>query len=192
MKSSVRPQKNYSAFQFRWGVPILSELHDRDGAKFITLVNGLGISRSVLASTLGKLIEGGFIIRNPGYGHPLRPEYLLTEKGKKIAPFCHELMTKIKENKAERLVHSRWPLRILLLLAQREIRFSGLKSRLAPITSRALSEELKLLNMEGYITRSIIDAYPPTSLYELAPQSAPFTTVFAKYKGLLMSFTSPV
>ncbi len=192
MKPNEGLHKNRNIFQFRWGVPILSEIYVRDGARFITLLNGLGISRSVLSSTLGKLIQGGFLIRNPGYGHPLRPEYLLTEKGKKIAPFCQEIMTLVKENKADRLIHSRWAFRILLLLTQKEIRFSGLKSRLAPITPRALSEELKLLKTEGYITRKVIDDYPPTSLYELTSKSAPFTAVFAKYKGLLKPFTSQV
>ena len=192
MKSSERPTKSDNIFQLRWGVPILGELHDRDGAKFITLVNRLGISRSVLTSTLGELMEGGFVIRNPGYGHPLRPEYLLTKKGKKVGPFCKELMTLVKEKKAERLVHSRWSLRILLLLARKDLRFSELKSRLAPITSRALSEELKMLNMEGYINRSIIDDYPPKSLYELTPKSAPFTAVFSRYKGLTKSLISSV
>lgn len=192
MKSKERSRKNHNVFHFRWSVPILSEIYDREGARFITLLYRLGISRSVLSSTLDKLISGGFIIRNPGYGHPLRPEYLLTEKGNRIAPFCQEIMNHVKGNKAERLVHSRWAFRILLLMSQKVIRFSELKSRLTPITPRALSEELKRLGTEGYISRKVIDDYPPTSLYKLTPKSDPFTAVFAKYKGLLEPFISSV
>lgn len=191
MKSNKKLRKNQNIFQFRWSVPILSEIYERNGARFITLLNRLGVSRSVLASTLAKLIEGGFVIRNPGYGHPLRPEYILTEQGKETAPFCQELMRHVKANKAERLVHSRWAAPILLLLSQEDIRFSGLRSRLTPITPRALSEELKLLGSEGYISRKVIDGYPPSSLYRVTPKSAPFVSFFARYKGLLKPFISP-
>lgn len=175
-------RKQHNIFHFRWSVPILDEIYHQGGARFVTILNRLGISRSVLTSTLGKLIDAGLVIRNPGYGHPLRPEYLLTPGGGKVAQFCKDLIEYIREHKADRLVQSRWALRILFLLIKGGIRFSELRSRLAPITPRALSEELKLLSSEGYIKRKIVDGYPPTTIYELTPKSKPYITILEKHK----------
>src|SRR5262245_47973361 len=83
-------------FHRRWSVPILAELHRGDshpgGSKFITLLNRLRISRDSLTATLGHLMHHDLVMRNPGYGHPMRPEYLLAEAGYDIAPGCVRLM----------------------------------------------------------------------------------------------------
>ena len=154
----------------------------------MTILKRLGISRSVLTSTLGKLAEDGLVMHNPGHGHPLRPEYLLTPEGQKIAPFCCDMIKCIDEHQARRLIQSRWALRILFLLIESDFRFSELKAGLAPITPRALSEELKQLASGGYIKRNIIHDYPPTTHYELTPKSSPFIGVLKKNRKRISDF----
>ena len=72
-------------FRRRWACPVIAELHRSDGAKFVTLVNRLGSNPAAMRTTLDDLLELGWIRRNPGYGHPMRPEYLLTAHGERIA-----------------------------------------------------------------------------------------------------------
>ena len=60
---------------------MLAELERQRGARFVALANRLGVSRDSLTRTLGALIDAGFVARNPGHGHPLRPEYILTKRG---------------------------------------------------------------------------------------------------------------
>ena len=31
-------------------------------------------------------------MKNPGHGHPMRPEYLLTSSGEELAPWCRRLL----------------------------------------------------------------------------------------------------
>jgi DNA-binding HxlR family transcriptional regulator len=79
-----------------------------------------------------------------------------------------------------RLIYARWALRILSLLIHTDCRFSELKAGLKPITPRALSEELKQLDSEGYIKRKVMDDYPPTTHYALTAKSSPFIAVLEK------------
>ena len=180
--------RQYNLFHYRWIIPIIGVLYQKDGAKFITFLNELKISRSVLTSTLCKLIAHGFVMRNPGYGHPLRPEYILTAKGIRLGPFCNEMMACIIDRKEYHLLQSKWAVQIIYLCSQGEIRFSELKSALTPITSRALSEELKSLNSEGFIKRKIIKSYPPITTYSLAKKSIPFIKVIIRHKDILIPF----
>ncbi len=184
----MKNQRQHNLFHYRWYIPIIGVIYNQNGAKFITLLNELKISRSVLASTLRKLIEQGLVMRNPGYGHPLRPEYILTDKGIRLGPFCNEMMTCIIEQKGSHLFESKWAIQVIYLCSEGIIRFSELKSALIPITSRALSEELKGLNSEGFIERKIIEGYPPMTTYSLTKRSIPFIKVIKRYKNILIPF----
>ena len=83
-------------FHNRWSVPILAELHRHRGSRFVTLSRTLELSRESLRRTLGALIDGGLVGRNPGYGHPLRPEYVLTSAGERIAGACRPLVEQLR------------------------------------------------------------------------------------------------
>src|SRR5262245_29802381 len=84
-------------FHNRWSVPILAELHRQRGSRFVTLARTLGMSRESLRRTLAALIESGLVGRNPGYGHPLRPEYVLTTRGERVAARGEPLVRLLRE-----------------------------------------------------------------------------------------------
>src|SRR3990167_5943514 len=65
----------------RWLVPLLADLAAHRGARFVELIHRLGLSRDSLTRTLDAAATIGWVQRNPGHGHPLRPEYRLTEAG---------------------------------------------------------------------------------------------------------------
>ncbi|MCP6652244.1 hypothetical protein NL518_29540, partial [Klebsiella pneumoniae] len=67
-------------FHRRWMLPVLAELQRSRGCKFVTLVHRTGASRKAINDTIAALIRLGLVMHNPGYGHPLRPEYLLTTR----------------------------------------------------------------------------------------------------------------
>ena len=88
-------------FHNRWSVPILAELHRQRGSRFVTLARTLGMSRESLRRTLAALIESGLVGRNPGYGHPLRPEYVLTTRGDRIASRSRPLVGLLRDRGLE-------------------------------------------------------------------------------------------
>ena len=158
-----------------------------EGAKFITLVMKLGISRSVLSSTLKYLIGDGMVTPNPGYGHPLRPEYILTASGQKAALFCQELISSVHSQGQEHLLQSKWALPVFFAAGLGEVRFIALKTRLAPITPRALSEELKKLTEASYVSRNILVDFPPVSMYALTPKAQRYVEIYKKHEKELQS-----
>ena len=46
----------------------------------------------MLSAVLGQLLRKGWLMRNPGHGHPLRPEYVLTEAGRPVGAWCERVM----------------------------------------------------------------------------------------------------
>src|SRR3954451_13536929 len=73
-------------FHHRWAAPALALLGQRGGARFVELQRRLDVGRESLRRALDALIAGGLARRNEGYGHPLRPEYVLTARGRNAAP----------------------------------------------------------------------------------------------------------
>jgi DNA-binding HxlR family transcriptional regulator len=138
----------------RWSIPILAELHRDNGAKFVTLVQRLKISRDALSRTLEALIQLGLIKHNTGYGHPLRPEYILTPTGKQIGQNALELLHQIQQLEATNTALKKWTLPILHAIHHGINRFSSLRETLPNISPRALTLTLQDLEQLAWLTRS--------------------------------------
>jgi DNA-binding HxlR family transcriptional regulator len=163
----------------RWAIPIVAELWgdtpSMGGCKFVTLLNRLEPSRDALSTTLTDLIQQGWVIRNPGIGHPLRPEYILTPRGKRIGRAAARLVRVMKHADVSDLGLRKWTLPILCAIAARNSRFNQLKAALRGITVRALALALKDLHDSVLISRTITDGFPPTPHYHLAPNAKRLT-----------------
>ena len=155
----------------RWSAPVLAELGRARGARFVVLVNRLGVGRASLQRTLAALVELGLVRRNPGYGHPLRPEYKLAPKGEEVAARCRRLLEALGDEREVAL--RKWSLPVLVAL-RRTSRFSELRDELPGITPRALALALKDLQSAGLVKRIVDeDAYPPTVRYGATDTARP-------------------
>jgi DNA-binding HxlR family transcriptional regulator len=151
----------------RWALPMLAFLHAARGAKFVTLAKHFDMSRDSLSRTLQHLADHGWISRNPGHGHPLRPEYILTALGERLAEQCARIMSVRDRLGLEPEQLSRWSLPVIAATGTDWIRFSTLQTELLPVTARALSLTLKQLMGSDLLTRRLEDDFPPVPLYGL-------------------------
>lgn len=154
----------------RWNIPVIAELYRRSGTKYITLVNSLDVSRASLSASLNDLIEQGFVRRNTGHGHPMRPEYLLTEDGLAIGEQCLSLARLVQRRKEARLAFRKWTLPLVAAIGHDIRRFNEVRDALTGATPRAVTMGLKSMLAERWAARILIDAYPPATGYELMPK----------------------
>jgi DNA-binding HxlR family transcriptional regulator len=153
----------------RWSAPVLAELGQTRGTRFVVLANRLGVGRTSLRRTLDALVGLGLVRRNPGYGHPLRPEYLLTPEGEEAAVRCERLLAAVDGNRD--VVLRKWSLPVLVALG-RQARFSELRDALPGVTARALALALKDLERAGLVDRRVEETYPPTAVYAPTAEAA--------------------
>jgi DNA-binding HxlR family transcriptional regulator len=121
----------------------------------------------MLAGTLEQLLRRGWLERNPGHGHPLRPEYVLTEAGRPVGAWCERVMEERRCLGLDPDRLGRWSLPLVARLDRRWERFSWLEARLSPISPRSLSLGLKQLLDARLAERRLEDAFPPRPLYGL-------------------------
>ena len=152
-------------FARKYAVLALAELLRHDGAKVVSLAYALEASRGAIRATLDELVERGWVRRNPGYGHPLRPEYVLTRSGERVAAKCAELERLLRKAGARDVALRKWPLPVLFSIGRKGARFSEIGARLPEATDRALSLSLRDLTSAELATRRVLDHAPPTTLY---------------------------
>src|SRR5690606_12930767 len=123
--------------------------------------------RSTLAAGLIQLQTAGWLARNPGHGHPLRPEYLLTDAGAPVAAFCARVMAGRERLGLEPGQMPRWSLPVVGRLRPAPARFTALRDALTPVTPRALSLTLKQMLAVDLVSRALEDDFPPVPIYGL-------------------------
>jgi DNA-binding HxlR family transcriptional regulator len=151
--------------RYRWTLPILAQLTRTGGSRFVPLAAQLGLSRDALRQTLDALIDLGLVMPNPGYGHPTRPEYILTERGRHLAPASAHLVEYVRRRGLADVALKKWSLPTVALLTG-EHRYGELR-RTTGATPRALTLALKDLVAAGVVERRVYDGFPPSSTYRL-------------------------
>src|ERR1700710_636689 len=123
--SSMSTDDLIELFHHRWAAPALALLADRGGVRFVELQRRLGVGGGALGRALDALIETGLARRNDGYGHPLRPEYVVTAKGRRVARIASGV---VAADDADVLLR-KWSVPVLSVLGP-ERRFTELRSSL--------------------------------------------------------------
>jgi DNA-binding HxlR family transcriptional regulator len=160
-----RVDRLIALFRRRWACPVLAELHRAEGAKFVTLVNRLGSNPGAIRQTLDTLIDLDWVRRNPGYGHPLRPEYILTARGERLAPACDRLDGALSSLGLRSAALRKWSMPVLYVVGEGPTRFSQIPRALRDVTDRAVSMALKDLSGATMVARTLIEGPPPGSVY---------------------------
>ena len=153
--------------RYRWIVPVVAHLSEAGGAKFVTMLNRLGLPRDTLARTLHVGIEAGWIMRNPGYGHPLRPEYVLTPDGDRMSLACRAIVATQMRLDLPPDALNRWSLPIVRLIAGGTHRFNDLSRGMPAATPRALTLNLKSMLGHRLLGRDVTTQFPPKVAYKL-------------------------
>ena len=147
-----------------WALPILSSLHTGVAGRQAPLLAATGASRTAFAQSMEHLISIGLLERNPGHGHPLRPEFRLTPPGIEAAAIAHKIQSASAAPDRD-LIRRSWTLPILTTL-RTPSHFNEIKRNLQTISDRALSQSLKSMEVRNWVCRSVDEAArPPRSIY---------------------------
>ena len=79
-----------------------------------------------------------------------------------------------------KMISGRWKLEILWLLNQRTHRFGELKRGLPGITQHMLTAQLRALEKDGLIKRTIFAEVPPRVEYEITPNARRLRPIFVE------------
>ena len=131
------------------------------------LLHQLGVGRASLRRTLDALDGQGLAGRNSGYGHPLRPELILTDRGRRLGLWCERVVAAAKRAGASDVAIRKWSMAVLLALHEGCERFSEIELALEGLTARALTQALRHLATAGLVERVVYDDIPPSVRYRL-------------------------
>lgn len=137
-----------------WSLKILALMASGVAGRQAPLLAATGASRTSFAASLDHLVKLGLLERNPGHGHPLRPEFRLTPAGALAAETANKIIASVPNDDEFVLVQRSWTVPILALTAAPQ-RFSTIRSNLVPITDRALSKSLFTLEERDWLRRDI-------------------------------------
>lgn len=160
----------------RWTIPLLAQLHqarvsgDSTGARAVGLVRRLGVGREALRQTVEFATAHGWVVRNAGHGHPLRPDFVLTESGRALGPACDRVWRTAVLVGAVEPLGRKWTVPVLRVLGSGPARFGRIKAALEGhgATDRAISLALRALVEGGWVSRRVVQASPPGVEYAVA------------------------
>ena len=148
-----------------WSLTALSLMARGVSGRVSPLAAAAGCGRTSMSASVDHLISLGLLEKNPGYGHPLRPEYRLTSGSIYVAEWALALSNLIKSDQDQALLRNKWSLPLISCLPK-EKRYSEIRRELIPITDRALSSCIARLTEESWIKRNVlINISPPTVTY---------------------------
>ena len=153
----------------RWALPALAYVAQHGGCKFVTMSRQLGAPPGSLRRALERLGTLGLVVRNPGYGHPMRPEYILGPVGERSAGLPAALLQWAARDGVADEVLKKWQLPVLVSVGPERARFHEIQHGL-PVTARALSLALKSHHTLGLLEREVEASFPPVPRYSLTAQ----------------------
>lgn len=147
-----------------WALPILAHLQNGVPGRQAPLLLATGASRTAFSQSMDHLITLGLMERNPGHGHPLRPEFRPTPPGKQAAALAQRIQARAGDTD-HLLLRRAWTLPVLSTL-HAPGHFNEIKRNLRTITDRALSQSLKSMEAQNWVHRGVDQAArPPRSIY---------------------------
>lgn len=120
-----------------------------------------------MSASVEHLVILGLLEKNPGYGHPLRPEYRFTERGGSVAEWALELDSIVKSDGEKALIRNKWSLPLMSCIPS-EVRYSEIRRQLVSVTDRALSAGLGRLSDNRWIRRNVNGTISPPTVSYLA------------------------
>lgn len=159
-----------------WVIPLVVHVGRQRGARFAVLLRRLGIARTTLERAILSADELDLVMRNPGHGHPMRPEYLLTPRGETIGPACEGVLVASERLDSPGLLRRKWTLPVLASLGQGAVRFSDLRRDLPSCSPRALAHALEQLQAAGWVIRDLVDQRPPRPSYGVSAKAGLLAT----------------
>ncbi|RYH02221.1 transcriptional regulator [Salipiger sp. IMCC34102] len=155
-----------------WSLDILAALASGTPGRQTTLLSATGAGRSAFAGSLANLLDMRLIERNPGHGHPLRPEFRLTADGERAAGIACRIKGLVHDPSEGALIRRTWTVPILAV-TDRPRFFGEIRHELRNISDRSLSGSLRQLEDRRWIRRHVdVEARPPRPTYEAADLGA--------------------
>lgn len=161
-----------------WSLTILSLLSSGVAGRQAVLLAKSGASRTAFSQSLHHLVEMEMLERNPGHGHPLRPEFRLTEQGRVYGAVAQKVLHTVPTAE-QSLTRKLWTVPILVALKKPQY-FNEIKLNFPKITDRALSQSLQSMELTDWVKRDVIGAHrPPRPIYRAVNVGEEICRVFA-------------
>lgn len=149
-----------------WSFNIMAALAAGTPGRQATLLDATGAGRTAFSASLAHLIDIGLIERNPGHGHPLRPEFRLTARGTTVAAAALRI-TRLADDPSEAaLIRRAWTMPILAVTGRPRY-FCEIRQILGAVSDKTLSGALRGLEEREWLRRCVnIAGRPPRPTYE--------------------------